>query len=532
MIGRRTVLSMVNLGVGALLGLVALKVTALYFGKGPMGEAAYAIAILGILYVFCDLSMSDAHVKRVSEGRHVGDCFATFAVFRVVATALFAIVTLGGLFVWSIALGKPFEDTTALALLLILLYYVAKSAQSVAQSTFEARLESARAQVISLLETIGRVGLTVLFALVYAALAHGGGPLAGRLDPTNPVWAWVAAHPGAAVAATFAIGSAVGAVAGFVYLRRSLERGRFRWDILRSYFAFALPLFPLAAIGIVSFFIDRLALGLFGNEIDTGDFEGPRRLVSVLEGIGGAVGLLLFPRISQLLAQGDSEQVESLVDRSVRYLSMLTLPIVAFFVAFPGPVIRLTLDNAWLGNSLTLSLLAFWVYLITIARPHLTLLMGANRPGLVARIGVTVAFTHIVLNLVLVPDDIRSLGLPLFGLKSLGAAIATVLSGLLYYGLIAYAARVTTGYRPPWRVLKHAAASAIMAGGLLAIHLLTPFELGRWYTFLVYVPLGGILYVAALVALRELTREDVAYALDVIHPGEMGRYIKSELWAK
>lgn len=530
MIGRKAMLPLLNLGLGAVLGLVALKLIAVYFNPEVLGEVTWALAFLGVLYLFSDLNMSEAHVKRVSEGENVGDCFATFAAFRLVSTTVFVLAALAIIVVRGPVLGKPIEATTVGALLLGLVYYVSKAAQSIAQSTFEARLEAARSQVPSFVETLVRVPLTAVVAFAFASVALGAdSPLYGfRAD--NPVWRWVAENPAAAVMATYAIGSLAGMVVAFHYLRQSFERGRFRWDLLRSYFAFALPLFTISAVTVFAAFVGPLALGYFRAAVDTGEFEAPRRLVTVLEGVGGAASLLLFPLISGMLHRGDRAGVYSLVDRSIRYLSMLTLPIAAFLVAFPVPVIRLVLAEDWVGNAATLAVLAVWVYLTTISRPHVNLLMGANQPGAVARIGVVASLIHVAATLYLVPDDIQSLGIRLGGLGALGAALAALVSGTCYYALVVLATRSMDGYRPPLAILKHVLAGAVMVGALLALDHGTGFPLGRWYTFAVYVPLGAAIYAAALVLLGELRRDDVRFVKAVLHPGEMGRYLKSELW--
>ena len=162
MIARKSLLPMANVAVGALLGVLALKVTAVYFGREAYGQFEVAFAYLGILYLFADLSMDAAHVKRVSEGMDAGDCFVTFAVFRSVASLVFMLVSLGGFVLYTVVLHRTVEDTTVVALLLCMAYYVAKSMPGVAQSTLDAKLQTARSQMGALVETVVRVGLVAM----------------------------------------------------------------------------------------------------------------------------------------------------------------------------------------------------------------------------------------------------------------------------------------------------------------------------------------------------------------------------------
>lgn len=529
MMGRKMMLPMLNVVVGAALGLVALKVVALYLGRETYGQVEAALAILGLVYLFADLSLSDAHIKRVSEGVHPGDCFVTFALVRGATSLAFILASVGGYLLYTQVLGRTIEDTTVAALLFAMLYYVAKSAQNVVQSTFEAKLEAARSQLGTFLENVVRVALTVLFVFVFAAIARDVGPLVGRVAPEAALWRWVAADPAGALAFAYFAAAVVATAITTYYMIRSLERGRFRWELVQSYFAFALPLFAGTAMGLVAVYVDRAVLAFFGTSVDTADFAGPRRIVSVLEGVGFAVGVLLFPMISALAARGDRDGIRVALDRTTRYLSILLLPLVAFLIAFPGPVIRLVLGNEWLDAGPVLMLLAAWVYIVTLTRPQVNLLVGHGHTAAAARIGVAVGIVNLVLNLVLIPDDIKAIGLDLPGLKAVGAAIATLVAGIVQYVLLRRATVRLVGAVPDSRARLHLVASVAMCAALVGIDRLSPLALGPWWTFPIYTLAGGIVYFAALVALREFTREDWAYVKDTLHLGEMGRYLRSEL---
>lgn len=532
MIARKSLLPMANVVIGALLGLVALRVVALTFGPGVYGEFEGALAILGILFLFADLGMADAHVKRVSEGMHAGDCFVTYSVFRLAAAALFVLVSLSLLFLYTVVLGRTIVDVSTSAFMLVMVYYVIKSLQTVAQSTFDARLEIARSQLGSLVETVVRIGATILVAFVFSAVTADAGILAGRVDRENAVWRWVAENPAGAIAATWALGALVATTVLGLYLRRVAERGRFRWDVLRSYFAFGLPLFLPAAFGIIAMFIDRAVLTLFGTNVDTADFAGPRRIVGVVEGLGVALGVVLFPAISQAAAQNDKAAIARMMDRSSRYMSLLVMPIVAFLVFFPLPVIELILGRGFADRpniGLVMPILAATTYLLVLARPHLNLLLGHGHAGMAARAGIVAGILTLTLNLVLVPDDIKSLGIQLFGLKAVGSAIATLVATAAGLALLMHATWRTEGYVERAPLWKHVLAGLAMGGAVWLAQLATGIPVHGAVRIVAYAALGTLVYAAALIAMREVTRDDVAYAKDTLHPGHMLRYLRAEL---
>jgi O-antigen/teichoic acid export membrane protein len=241
------------------------------------------------------------------------------------------------------------------------------------------------------------------------------------------------------------------------------------------------------------------------------------------------VSVILFPVISAMVTSGARAEVASLVDRSVRYLTLLTLPLIAILAFFPLPIIRVALSDQFAGDTLTLSLLAAWAFFLVVSRPHLNLVLGHGHSRIAARVGIAQSVCVIVLNLLLVPNDIKSLGIKLAGLKAVGAALATLASGVLGYAMLRWYSWRLEGYRqraPFWRP---ALAAAIMVAALWALDRWTSFHLQRWYSLVAYSILGLLVYAAALVALRELTRADLAFVRDTLSPSEMARYLRGEL---
>lgn len=530
MMGRKSTLAYANMGVGIGLGIVATWLMGHYLEELPIGQLTAAMGFLGILFFVTDLGMGQAHIKRVSEGRDPGDCFATFAVFKLVSTLLFVAVALGGMWVYAGLLGKPFETTTLPILLVVLVYYVAKSLQEVGQSSFDARLETARSQLTSFLDTLVRTVLTIIAALGFAALVQRTGPLVGRVAPEG--WAgWVVENPGLALAVATAAGGVAAAVAALVMLFRALERGRFRWELLKDYASFALPLFLASAVGIIAQNVDAFTLGLFLDTHETGVFGGIRRIVAVLGGFALPVSTLLFPAMSAAAARADRESIQRTMDRSIRYLSMLIVPMCAFTAVFAEPIIRMFIGDAFVEGAPALAVFCLYTIVITVAMPHMNLVLALGRSDVAARVGLSTAIVIIVGNLVLVPNDIQSLGIRLAGLGVLGTSIATLASGLVFYGGARYATWKLDGYRERGHLWRHLLSAGVMVGVLLALHA-TALPMTRWYAVAAFVPLGALVYGLGLLLLRELRREDWDYFWESVHPGEMLRYTRGELGRK
>lgn len=528
MIGQKAALMMANMLLGTILGLVAAILIGRFFDPFHAGQFNYALSIGALFFIITDLGMGSAHVKRVSEGRNAGDCFATYAVFKLVATMVFVTLVGAGVWIYHGYLGKPLEDTTLPIILVVVAYYVTRALADVGQSSFDARLETAKSQVAQLTDTLVRVGLTALFAITMAAMAHRLGWALALVPEGAPWLAWVRDEPGLALAIATLAGSLAAMAVSVTLLFRTLEWGRFRWDLLKDYSAFALPLFISHSISLLAINIDGAMLGFFRGAADVGVFSQVRRLPLVLAGLGGAVSALLLPAVSGMLARGDKVGVQRTADGALRYLSLLLVPAVAFTVAFPYDLIRLTLGENWLGGAPALALLSIGVLIATFGHAHSFLLLGHGRSGISAKVGVGSAIVLIVLDIILIPDDIRAIGLPLAGWGVTGAAIATLAANLVWYVGTRYYSRTIAGYTEPNHLWYHVAGALVMVVALLALDA-TVFPLVRWYHFIAYVAIGGALYFAALFAMRAVDREDIDFVRTTLHPGEMLRYIRGEM---
>lgn len=524
MIGQKAALMMANMLLGTLLGLVALIFTGRYFETTHVGQVTYAVSIAGLFFFITDLGMGQAHVKRVSEGRDPGDCFATYAVFKLVATLAFLALVGGGVWLYHGLLGRPLEDTTLPIIVVVVGYYVARAIADVGQSSFDARLETAKTQAAQLTDTLLRVVLTIFFALVLAATIHDVA-WAKRLVPEVE---WVARDPALAFALATLAGSLGAAVVAITLLVRTLERGRFRWALLKDYAGFALPLFVSSSIILLSAYVDGAMLGFFRGAADAGIFGAVRRLPLVLAGFGTALAALLLPAVSSMLARRDHEGVERTTNGALRYLSIFLIPAAAFTAAFPREIIHLTLGDRWVAGAPALALLSIGVAFASFGHAHSFLLLGHGRSGLSARVGIASAVVLIVLNVLLIPDDLRSLDLPLAGLGITGAAIATLAANLVWWLGTRHYARTVAGFRARNHLLPHVAGALVMVAALLALDL-TLLPLARWYHFPVYVATGGLVYLVVLIAWGEVTKDDYAFAKQVLHPGEMVRYITGEI---
>ena len=155
--------------------------------------------------------------------------------------------------------------------------------------------------------------------------------------------------------------------------------------------------------------------------------------------------------------------------RALTYSSSSLGPICAFTVVFSEPIIRIGLYNDHRGigtrataGILTLRLLAVWVIFSTFASLQNLLLLATGKPSIAARNAILGSIALIGLDLLLIPNDLRFLGLPLAGLGVTGAALATLASAIVLWLSVKWANHRHLGYREQSGSLRHFISAGIL----------------------------------------------------------------------
>ena len=167
-------------------------------------------------------------------------------------------------------------------------------------------------------------------------------------------------------------------------------------------------------------------------------------------------------------------------------------------------------------------------------------------------------FLNVLILIILVPGSI--FGINLAGMRGTGAAVAALVSSITAFILVRFVVRkyIVTKTKPYWRIYRIFISGAVMGIVLWVLNLVYPLENPSegieisllWvsdrvsvlesistsmmdYSYalgiLIYFLAGLIAYIAMLIVLKELTRKDLRYFLDVFNPKKMLSYIWNEL---
>lgn len=501
MIARKSALiTILNIGNG-ILGYAALFFIARYMNPGEYGVIGFATGFVGLFLVLGTLGFDSAHVKRVSEGKDLGECISTFIVIKIILASLFAIGTLSALFFWKYALGRGFESPAdEIAIYIILGCFVLETITQSLLGTYNARQEIAKSQLPVFFQTAVRVALTIFVAI------SGLGVIA--------------------LVFTYLAGEIVLLCSALLFFR-GYPFGKPSKELFKSYTIFSFPLIIASAANIIAMNLDRVLIQLFWNATEGGYYFAARGLTNFIDTFTIGVGTLLFPSYSVYYAKKDMDGIRTLTLKSERYMSMISFPLVVGMAVLAGPAVRILLSSDYVPAITILEILPLVALLNALNRPYGYLVMGINRPEISRNMVVLQLCVNAFFNIILIPEDIQSLHLHLFGLGAYGAAISLIISsavGLVYSRFVVWRLTKATG---SGRIFYHLIAAGVMAVVLYLIN--TIILIARWYQLLAVAILGLGVYLCVLWILREFTKKDLIFFLDTLSIKKMFTYIHGEI---
>lgn len=531
MIARKSLLIVLNNLVGGGFGVLAYFFIGRYMSPQALGAWGFAMGLMGFFSILGSLGFDQAHIKRLSEGQDVARSLGTYTVIKIGLAAAFALVGFGAAYLWHVT--KGFQDTTIQVILAVTVYYTLILLRHVPLHTFMALRLTVRAETLSLVENVVRLPLIVGVALLFAFWTRGDAPALGRwlaqVVPTpgdvGPAAGalYLAVAAGAAMLASLAVGL-------WLLRRHHFSFGAFDRGLARRYAAFALPIALVSLFQVFVTEMDKVMVGFFGESADVGFYVTAQRYAGIVYLVPVATVSLVFPVLSQMAGTQGAGAVSRYAGRAQRYVSMAVLWTALIPVAFPAQMLNILVGGAFVPAAPVLRVLTIWAVLASFTMISAAIVEGLDRPLLTARITAVAIAANLVLNTLLIPRSIQ--GVPLAGLGPTGAALGTVGAQLISLVFLAGITRRLTGRTHiGWHVVRHALAAGLTLGLLWWIAPIALGDVDRWYELGAAGGLATLVYALLLVAMRELTRDDLSLFAELVHPGKMAGYVRDELTA-
>jgi O-antigen/teichoic acid export membrane protein len=207
-------------------------------------------------------------------------------------------------------------------------------------------------------------------------------------------------------------------------------------------------------------------------------------------------GAVLLPAIAEQFGRGDMEKLKKIYTTSARYITMLALPLATGGIALAGPIIHVLYGADYAPTIFLMQLLFIPFAAGSINRAASSVIFGVNEPAFILKVGTFLALLNIGLSWWLVQA---------YG--TFGAAIASSIPRVLALPFYVYFASRKIGATWPMRdTLKIVLASLVMGVVIFWLQV----ELGAGFISLALgIPLGVVLYAAALLALRAVHKDDL-----------------------
>ena len=180
--------------------------------------------------------------------------------------------------------------------------------------------------------------------------------------------------------------------------------------------------------------------------------------------------------------------------------------------------------EAFSSSAEILQVLAAFSIVDLTTRPYSTQMISTGYVNLTLVAGVICSVTHLVLNLVFIPETF--LGYQLLGLGALGAAIATLIGAALRYLIYRVFAYKTIGNSFKYNIIKYYIAAFLMF--LLAYHLATFLNTDKLTIVFFIGIISSLFYIFVLYALKEIDHKDFKLFKNILNPSKFRKYIVSE----
>lgn len=473
-----------------------------------LGIVGFALSFVG-MFLAIQRAFDDAHVKRISEGRDLATCNATYLVLNLVSTGAMILLVLGSVFVWTDILGRGFQSSLQIrAIELILVYQVLNSAGEFVRRTFEGQQNIILGQIILSAEHVLKGAATVYVAF------FGLAPLfPGTRDAIGLAGAYVAG------------GAALALVALILLIGQPF--GRPSWDLAKSYARYGLQTTLTATVTMVGTNAGAVLLQLFWSSRDVSYFFAPNRYIQFLPAVAGALSTSLFPVFSRLHASGRT--APDVVLRMIRATSLLLLPIVAVTVVLPDAIVHVLLSDRFLQAAPVMAIMAAGFYIKAFRQLVSSKLGGVDRPGEVTKAATYSMLATVGLGIIFVAPSL--FGVPLLGRKAPGMALALTIGQFIGFGTVLKAAKTHAGVELA-PLYPNMARQAIMflgtCGVLYGISLVIDPLAFRFFHLILVGLLSPAVFLGLGLVVGEIHLEDLRRLWRMMRPGEWLSFLQEE----
>ena len=454
--------------IASVCGFIWTIVIARYLGVNDYGILGFAISLTGILAITMDLGVNSHVVREIATDydltpKYLGNAIPLKSLF-VIGTFILTLIIL--------ILMKSNQLTITITLLFTI-EMVFKTFLGLLNGSFQAYEEGKYQGIGNILLNI--ILLIFILISIFTDLGIFG------------------------ITLSYVVANFIPLLYEYVIFTKKFAKPKFEFDIdfCKTITMFALPLALSGIFYSIYYSVDTVMLSNLIGDYATGIYSASYKLISVLTVFYSVYTAVLYPVMSKFF-KNDEKLLIVVFEKSVKYLSLIILPIAIATMLYSTDIIQLIFGIEFKESASALSILIWTVCLLFINGACGTLLNASHKEMTVTKVYFIAAVFNILLNLFMIPHYSYD-----------GAAISTVLSDLLILIISLYVI-YKLGYRVKRKLyvdlIKIISGSSIMGG---VLHLL---NLNMW----VALPIGIIMYLGLLILLRLFDDDDKYVIKEVI----------------
>ena len=291
----------------------------------------------------------------------------------------------------------------------------------------------------------------------------------------------------------------LGQLVMWIPAKKFIKRPSFNTKIMKKNLHPIVLLFlPQVAISLYVV-LDRTLLGLLGSYSDVGIYEQGQKLTSILITVVTSLGVVMLPRVANLLSERREEEVQNMVKFSFILYNLIIFPMIFGLIAVNEVFVKLFLGQNFQDVKYVLYIIVFNLMFIgwtNILGYQVLVVRNKNKEFMLST--TVPAFISVVVNIAVIP---------FFGY--IGASITSVVVEILVFAIQWYYSRNIINKNLLFNkdLAKIILSSLVMFGAVMLCKM--TLGLDGIIGLIIYLAVGGISYLGMLFLLKTVNIKEM-----------------------
>ena len=291
----------------------------------------------------------------------------------------------------------------------------------------------------------------------------------------------------------------LGQLVMWVPAKKFIKRPSFNLKIMKKNLHPIVLLFlPQVAISLYAV-LDRTLLGLLGSYSDVGIYEQGQKLISILLKVVSSLGVVMLPRVANLLSERREEEVQNMVKFSFILYNLIIFPMIFGLITMNEVFVKLFLGKNFQDVKYVLYIIVFNIMFVgwtNILGYQVLVVRNKNKEFMLST--TIPAFVSVVVNIAVIPF-----------LGYIGASITSVVVEILVFAIQWYYSRNIINKNLLFNkdLAKIILSSLVMFGAVMLCKMTLGFD--GIVGLVIYLAVGGISYLGMLFLLKTVNIKEM-----------------------